>query len=679
MNPRFSRTIILLALLLCWPLTEVLASDTDTAAGNRLTIDHLLSIGSVSEPRISPDGAWIAYTVSRNDLQDDESRSRVWMVSRDGGEAVAMTAEGESSWAPRWSPDNRYLSFLSGRDDQPAQVWSLYRGGGEAVQVTHTAQAVKEYEWSPDATRMLLLLQDATEAERARHEQGDAYEEETPPPWVIDRKQFKTDYVGYLDRRRTHVHVLDVASGELKQITAGDFDHAEATWSPDGRLIAFSSNRTEDPDSNYNSDIWVIAADGSADGEPTRVSDSPGPDSQPAWSPDGNSIAHTSISDAKAILYATAHLAVSPVSGGGTRILSSDIDRMVFSPRFSGDGAYLWFLLEDAGEQNLARLRLRDGSLERKVRGEDVVSAFMPHEKGDVALVLSRPHLPAELFLLSDEGLQQRSFVNRELLQGVELGEVLKIRFSSPDGTEIESFVIKPPGFREGTRHPVILDIHGGPQAQYDFSFNGDAQLYAAKGYLVVLPNPRGSTGYGQEFCLAIWQDWGGPDFDDVMAAVDSVIEKGWGDPERMAVTGWSYGGMLTNHVITKTDRFKAAATGASATLYVSNYGHDMYQRWWDKELGYPWEPEARALYEKMSPFNKVGRVTTPTLVLGGEKDWNVPIINSEQLYLALKKLGVDTQLVVYPGEFHGGFSPSHKKDLYQRYLDWFGKYLEHQ
>ena len=224
----------------------------------------------------------------------------------------------------------------------------------------------------------------------------------------------------------------------------------------------------------------------------------------------------------------------------------------------------------------------------------------------------------------------------------------------------------------------LILDIHGGPQAQDDFGFSFDGQLWAANGYLVVKPNFRGSTGYGYEHCVAIWHDWGGPDFLDVMAAVDDAIERGWADPERMGVMGWSYGGMLTNHVITKTDRFKAAATGASATLYAVNYGHDMYIRWWEQELGFPWVPENRALYEKMSPFNRVDQVTTPTLILGGEIDWNVPIINSEQLYLALKRLGVETQLIVYPGEYHGIDTPSHAKDLYQRYLDWFGERLPH-
>jgi dipeptidyl aminopeptidase/acylaminoacyl peptidase len=254
---------------------------------------------------------------------------------------------------------------------------------------------------------------------------------------------------------------------------------------------------------------------------------------------------------------------------------------------------------------------------------------------------------------------------------------VKKVAFDSADGTRIEGFVILPAGYVEGRRYPAILDIHGGPQLQYDYAFQFEGQLYAANGYVVIHPNPRGSTGYGQAFCHAIWQDWGGPDFEDVMAAVDDAVARGWADPDRLGVTGWSYGGILTNHVITKTDRFQAAISGASEVLYVVNYGHDHYQRWWMQELGPPWQPEARAIYERMSPFNRVERITTPTLVMGGEEDWNVPIINSEQLYLALKQLGVETQLVVYPGEYHGIARPSYRKDQYQRYLDWLGRFLK--
>lgn len=657
-------------------LSANISAASDSAAENpgQLMLDLNFKLGSVSDPQISPEGDWIAYTVSRKNLEDDKSRSRVWMVRRSGGEPVALTADGESSTRARWSPDGRYLAFLSSRDDGETQVWSLYRGGGEAVQVTDTAQSVQSFEWSPDSSQMLLLLQDPTAEELAAKEQGDAYKEKTAPAWVIDRKQFKQDYTGYLDRRRTHIHILTLKTAESRQLTTGDFDDSQASWSPDGKYIAFTSNRTQDPDSNYNTDIWIIAAGGK--GEITQVTSNPGADAQPAWSPDGKYIAHTSTTDTDAMLYASSHLAVSSTGGNRSTVLTADLDRMTYSPKFSSDSEQVWFLLEDSGEQNLARVSRQGGEIERLIKGENTVSGFTFGKNDGVAALLSRPNLPTEVFTLNGNGLEQRTFTNRDVLEGVELGKVEKVGFNSKDGTAIEGFVIKPPGFKKGQRYPVILDIHGGPQSQYDYGFSLEGQIFAANGYLVVHPNPRGSTGYGQDFCLAIWQDWGGPDYDDVMAAVDDVIERGWGDPERMAVMGWSYGGILTNHVITKTDRFKAAATGASATLYVVNYGHDMYQRWWDQELGYPWEPEARERYEKISPFNKVDRVVTPTLILGGEKDWNVPIINSEQLYIALKKLGVETQLIVYPGEFHGGFSPSHTKDLYQRYLDWFGQYL---
>jgi len=310
--------------------------------------------------------------------------------------------------------------------------------------------------------------------------------------------------------------------------------------------------------------------------------------------------------------------------------------------------------------------------VQQLIDGKNVTSKYQIGPNGKIAALISQPHLPSEVFVLDGKNLQQRTFTNQHWLQGLELGEVIKAQYPSKDGTLIEGFIIKPPGFVEGQKYPVILDIHGGPQMQYDWGWHYEAQLYAAQGWLVVHPNPRGSTGYGQPFSMGIWRDWGGPDYEDVMAGVDDAINRGWGDPDQMGVGGWSYGGMLTNHVITKTDRFDAAISGASATLYVVNYGHDHYQNWWEQELGLPWKPEARELYERMSPFNQVDRVTTPTLILGGENDWNVPIINSEQLYLALKRLGVDTQLIVYPDEYHGISRPSYKQDLYHRYIDWF-------
>jgi len=645
---------------------------------SQLTIDHYFRLGQVSDPQISPEGSWIAYTVTREDLEEDESRSRVWMTPTDGGEAIPLTAAAESSQRPRWSPDGRYLAFLSARNEGETQVWTLRRQGGEAEQLTDTPQSVSAFEWSPDGTRLALVLQDLKPEHQAALNAGETFDEDRTGPWVIDRAWFKQDYVGYLDRRRTHIYVFDVATGGLSPLTGGDYDDDSPAWSPDGSKIAFVSNRTEDADLNYNKDIWVVSSLPAEEGLPplTRVTDNPGSDESPAWSPDGKLITHTSITRPETELYSTAHLAVSNAAGGGLRVLTEQLDRMIFAPRFSPDGRHLLFLLEDSGEQNLARIELRSGSLKRLVGGRDVVRGFSVSPQGAVAMTIARPQAPVEVFLLGTGQLAQRSFTNREWLAPLQLGDVVDVQFSSRDGTEIEAFITRPPGFVAGRKYPTLLDIHGGPQSQDDWGFSFDHQLWAANGYLVISPNYRGSTGYGREFCLGIWQDWGGPDFEDVMAAVDHAIGLGWADPDRLGVLGWSYGGMLTNHVITKTDRFKAAATGASATLYAVNYGHDQYVRWWEQELGFPWEPEARAIYERMSPFNFVQNVTTPTLVLGGEKDWNVPIINSEQLYLALKRLGVETELVVYPGEFHGIDKPSHAQDLYQRYLDWFARHL---
>ncbi|MDZ4730302.1 MAG: S9 family peptidase, partial [Xanthomonadales bacterium] len=369
--------------------------------------------------------------------------------------------------------------------------------------------------------------------------------------------------------------------------------------------------------------------------------------------------------------YATQHLAVSTANGSGSKVLTTELDRMIFQPEFAPDGKHIWFLLEDSGEQALASISPKGGKIERVVQGKNVSWGYHFGPDGKTAALISQPHLPTEVFLLQGRKISQLSFSN-PWLQELELGEVIDSQYKSDDGTVIEGFIIKPAGFVKGKKYPVILDIHGGPQAQYDWSFHYEAQLYAAQGWMVVHPNPRGSTGYGQEFCLGIWLDWGGPDFYDVMAAVDDAINRGWGDPDRLGVAGWSYGGILTNHVITKTNRFDAAITGASEVLYVVNYGHDQYQRWWEQELGLPWEPEARQNYERISPFNQVDKVVTPTLILGGEEDWNVPIINSEQLYLALKRLGVDTQLIVYPGEYHGIARPSYQQDLYKRYIDSF-------
>ncbi|HDZ26952.1 MAG TPA: S9 family peptidase, partial [Candidatus Aminicenantes bacterium] len=295
----------------------------------------------------------------------------------------------------------------------------------------------------------------------------------------------------------------------------------------------------------------------------------------------------------------------------------------------------------------------------------------------NVALVarISKPKLAGELFIAGKHGLRQLTHVNKEHFSRIKLGETEEIHYKSHDGLEIEGFITKPPSFNPAFRYPTLLLIHGGPISQYSYSFSFEAQLFAANGYVVVRSNPRGSSGYGRDFCFALYQGWGEKDYRDVLAAVDRAIELGYADPDRLGVGGFSYGGILTNYIITQTDRFKGAVSGAGSGLYTAMYGHDMWLRWYEEEFGLPWEN--RELWERLSPFNYVQNVTTPTLFACGEKDWNMPVQNSEQLYQALRRRGITTRLVVYPGEHHGGWTTAHEKDFLERRLAWYDQYVK--
>lgn len=637
-----------------------------------LAIDDLFAIARVGSPAISPDGDWVAYTVSTTDFEKGKSETRIWMAPFDGGAPLPMTGEGSSGGSPAWSPDGKYLSFTASRgEDAKTQVWVLDRRGGEARALTSVKQGVSGYEWSPDGSRLLLSITDP--------EPEDSVWKDTKEPWVVNRLQFKQDYAHYLTGDlHTHLYVFDVATESLTQVTSGRWDEGQAEWSPDGTRIAFASNRTDDPDANSNSDIWVVAADNTDKGGTLiRVTENPGSDSSPSWSPDGRSIAYVTSTEPEKIWYATSHLAVAAADGSGPeRVLTRSLDRNVSNPTWSPDGVSIWFGLEDSAENHLARVAPDGSGLRRLVSGPVSVGSFdLSNSSGRAALVMARTDLPGEIFNLERGTTTQITHANDALIAGLRLGEVRNVRFPSADGTEIEGFIHFPPGFAEGMRYPTLLRIHGGPVAQYSHSFNFEAHLFAANGYLVVTTNPRGSSGYGQAFSEAIWADWGNRDYDDVMAGVDYAIAQGWADPERLGVGGWSYGGILTDHVITRTDRFKAAISGASEFLYVANYGHDHYRLQWEKELGLPWEN--REAWERISPFNQVDRIKTPTLVMGGEKDWNVPILNSEQLYQSLRRLGIPTQLVVYPDQGHGLRPPKYQKDRLERYLAWYGKWVK--
>ncbi len=635
------------------------------------SVDDALALKNVSSPRMSPDGKWIAFVVSSIDLEEDSSSSDLYMVPFAGGEPIAMTRSTESDSHPRWSPDGRYLGFLSSRGEDKSQIWLLDRRGGEPFQLSSVKSGVNGFEWSPDSKKIVLLSKDPDPNEEKA--EGEDKDKKTKPPIVVTRLQFKRDRAGYLDDRRTHIYVLDVESKKEEQITSGPYDDSSPAWSPDGKQIAFVSNRTEEPDANDNSDIFVVASEG---GEPRQLTTNPGTDRSPAWNPDGASIAYVSSIKPELIWYATNHLAVVDVASGVEKVITESLDRNVGNPRFCSEGTTIFFLLEDSANQHLARIPVSGGDVERIVSGERDVRDYHMGPDQKTALLISKPSLPYEVFAQEGTGEpNQLSTTNQALLSEVRLGEVENIHFKSKDGTEVEGFVTKPPEFQQGTRYPTILRIHGGPVSQFSNSFSAEWQILAGAGYVVVAANPRGSSGYGEDFSKALFADWGNKDFEDVMAAVDHVIGLGYADSKRLGVGGWSYGGILTNYVITQTDRFEAAISGASETNFLACYGTDHYQHEWEKELGLPWEN--RELYLKLSPITRVDKIVTPTLIMCGEVDWNVPLNQSEQLYQSLRRLGRDTMLVVYPGQSHGIRKPSYQKDRYERYLEWYGRLLK--
>ncbi len=667
--------ILSLALLLCLPSLGAGQEESSDREGRALRIDDLLEIKRVGSPKVSPDGDWVAYTVSTSSLEPGESGTRIWMVPSAGGEPVPMTAEGYSASSPDWSPDGRYLSFTASRGDSArTQVWVLDRRMGEGQQLTEEKWGIDGYLWSPDGSKLLLTIRDPDPVDTLpAHDKP-----KVTPPWEIERLQFKRDRAGYITgSRHTHLFVFDLATRATTQITSGDFDAGSPVWSPDGTKVAFVANRTENPDGNSNTDIWVVDADNADKGASLlQITTNPGADSNPAWSPDGEWIAYTMLDEPDIIWYEVNELAMARADGSGeVRVLTGGLDRNVGRPRFSSDGRYIFFGLEDSAENHVGRVNVRTGRIDRPVSGAFSAGSFDLGPNDEVFVLVARTDLPGEIFAGGrNGGLTQLTKVNQEFLDGVRMGEVVNATFPSADGTEIEGIFYLPPGYQEGLKYPTLLRIHGGPVSQYSLSFNFEAHLLAANGYVVVTTNPRGSSGYGQAFSHVIWADWGNKDYDDVMAGVDYAIERGWADPARLGVGGWSYGGILTDHVITKTDRFKGAITGASEFLYVTNYGHDHYQLQWEKELGLPWEN--REAWERISPFNRVENIVTPTLVMCGEKDWNVPVNNSEQIYQALKRMGRTTELVVYPGQSHG-LSLPYQVDRYERYLAWYGKYVK--
>ena len=621
---------------------------------------------AVSDLQIAPDGRAVAYLVTRYDRASDQSLRELWLADWDGRHAAAR-AHGLSASEPRFSPDGR-LSYLAARaQDAPAQLWLLGRHGEKPRQLSHVSDEIESYAWAPDGRHVVLVMR--------------AGEHGQPQPQVIDAYHFKEDVEGYLTAEsRTHLYLLDVASGAC-QALAADPARADShpVFSPDGRQLAFIGNGSARASAGRD-EIYLM--DPRPGALPRLLLSTWSPNNHwLSFSPDGRQLGFLQGEALRYNAYIDDSLALADAGSGAVRALTAPLDRGIYSPRFTSDGGAVMFAVEDDGRQYPAQVTLASGEIAPLASGPEVIKELAT-AAGHTAVLASHDSQPVEVFALENGRLRALSAQNRALFAELTLGSLEDIAFKSRDGTEIHGQIVKPPGYESGRRYPTLLWIHGGPQGQDDHSLELEAYgpplerlLFASHGYVVLAVNYRGGTGRGAAFAHAIAADWGHLEVEDLLAGVDWAVREGIADPERLGIGGWSYGGLLTDYAIASDTRFKAAISGAGSGDQVGMYGTDEYIIEDDNEIGPPWR--STELWLKLSyPFFHADRIHTPTLFLGGDRDFDVPIGGGEQMYQALRSLEVPAQLVVYPGEYHTFSRPSFLVDRWQRYLDWMARYL---
>ena len=612
-----------------------------------VTPEDLAGFRFAGDPQISPDGARVLYAVK---VVDGEKYSQHLWVDDDQF-TLGKVTDGNA----RWSPDGRRIAFVRTRDDE-SQVWLMSISGGEPAPVTSLPPGkITALEWSPDGSRLAIVF----------HKDPDpALRKEKKQPTLrhITRLHYKEEGVGLLDRERDHLHIVWVGDKRSVQLTDGDWDDAEPAWSPDGLWIAFVSNRHPDADYRLGErDVWVVAAGG---GEPRRLPKPAGPASLPQWSPDGKQIAFLGHDQPKGA-WGVRNVHVWSVPAGGAqpaRDLMPGFDRscedLVITdtksahgagqkPVWSADGRELYFIASDAGSCHLYRLPAAGGTPVRLIDGAREVLGFTA-ARGKFALLVSDPLNIGDLYDFSIGGeLVRRTSVNRVLFDG--------LRLSTPesfDAAGVQGWLIRPPVVDADRKYPLILSIHGGPRTMYGNAFFHEYQVLAAKGYVVLLTNPRGSQGYGEKFADAITADWGNLDYKDLMAAVDAAAKLPYVDPARIGVCGGSYGGYMTNWIVGHTDRFKAAITERSLSNLFSFYGtSDMGFEDYREFGGHAFDRAES--YAKMSPITYVKNVKTPLLILHSENDLRCPMEQAEQFYGMLKALRKDVEFVRFPEECH--------------------------
>jgi dipeptidyl aminopeptidase/acylaminoacyl peptidase len=686
---RVSRGLLSTAVLVACLL--VLANLAAAQSPRGITAEDYFSFEFISDPNISPDGKLVAYVLTKVDRAQNRRNTSIWMVPTDGTRAAwQFTTAPQSSSSPRWSPDGKSLAFLSSRPESApppagtpstgiaepprAQVYLLSMSGGEARRITNLKNGAGVFRWSPDGTRLVVVGRigpsDSKDSRTDSRDRSDVRH--------YKNSSYKFNDTGWFDDRRAHLWVVDVKSGEAKQITEGnDWNDSDPQWSPDGTRLAFVSNRTgKEYDENRNTDVWVISAEG---GKLTKISDHDESDNQPRWSPDGKWIAFTGeIRDRD-----HPKIFLAPATGGAPSVLAANgLDLIPGGLEWSADGKSLYFETGVRGELQLFRVDVAAKSVTQVTSGPRAVRSvdFSFAGRTMAFLVNDFKHLD-NLYVAGLDGKNERRLTNLNdaLWKQLKFADVERFSYKSADDWDIDAFFVKPVGWEAGRKYPLILSVHGGPAAQYGVDWFHEFQVYAAKGYAVLFTNPRGSTGYGQKFERAIVNEWGGKDYLDVMNGLDAALKRySWIDQERLGVTGGSYGGFMTNWIVGHTDRFKAAVTLRSVTNFVSDegtrdgaYGHtpdfggDLFER-----FDFYWE---------RSPLKYAKNVKTPTLILHSDNDFRVPLEQGEQWFRALRHFGVTTEIVMFPRENHNltrTGEPKHLVESLNWQLYWFDRFL---